>query len=434
MASVLGVLALFVALLGCNTVPRGRMSVDDVTVRGAKKIDDGDVKDKIATTESEKLLGLFRGLIYEYSVFDWNVLQRDLARVEAFYRSKGYYEAHARAGRVHVKNDRHVRVEIIVEEGKPVLLRSVRIEGLEDLPKDLADIARRSAEDTLSVGAPFEEESFEMALGAVRRALSDRGYAYAKVENDATVDIVRHEVDVVLTVTPGEPCIFGPVTIEGLGDLPEAPVRRALDLEPGATYSEAELDSAQQALLDLGVFLRVSRHHARPARAVPRSLGPRGLGARRPCEGQARAVATADHPRRRRRRARRAEERRARHLRLGAPQLLRRPAHVQREVQAGRRAVSAPHQQHRGAEQTPSGGAPPNRLPAARLHRGAYERVHPSRVQRSGADARPESSSEPAGDRVRGGAQRHRRRPDVPAPLRRDLAQPAGRLPIRVRR
>jgi len=271
LASVLGVLALFVALLGCNTVPRGRMSVDDVTVRGAKKIDDGDVKDKIATTESEKLLGLFRGLIYEYSVFDWNVLQRDLARVEAFYRSKGYYEAHARAGRVHVKNDRHVRVEIIVEEGKPVLLRSVRIEGLEDLPKDLADIARRSAEDTLSVGAPFEEESFEMALGAVRRALSDRGYAYAKVENDATVDIVRHEVDVVLTVTPGEPCIFGPVTIEGLGDLPEAPVRRALDLEPGATYSEAELDSAQQALLDLGVFASVDITPDLPAPSPDRS-------------------------------------------------------------------------------------------------------------------------------------------------------------------
>ncbi len=233
------------------------MSVDDVTVRGAKKVDDGDVVDSIATTESEKFLGLFRGVIYEYSLFDRNVLQRDLARVEAFYRSKGYYNAHARAGRVHVKDDQHVRVEIVVEEGEPVLVRSVRVDGLENVPKDIADIARRAAKTTLKEGAPFEQEQFEKALGAVRRALSDRGYAYAKVKNDATVDIVQRKADVVLTATPGEPCKLGPVTIEGLGALPEKPVRRALDLAPGEPYSEADLDAAQQAVLDLGVFASV---------------------------------------------------------------------------------------------------------------------------------------------------------------------------------
>ena len=256
-ARLLGASALLLLLVGCNAVPKGRMSVDDVTVRGASKVDDGDVIDAIATTESEKFLGLFRGVIYEYSVFDRNVFQRDLARVEAFYRSKGYYEAHARAGRVHVKNDKHVRVEIVVEEGEPVLVRNVRVVGLDDVPRDIADVARRAAEDTLKEGAPFEEEAFEKALGAVRRALSDRGYAYAKVKNEATVDIVQHKADILLTATPGEPCVFGPITIEGLGGLPEKPVRRALDLEPGERYSEAALDAAQQAVLDLGVFASV---------------------------------------------------------------------------------------------------------------------------------------------------------------------------------
>ena len=250
------------------------MAVDDVTVRGAKKVDDGDILDAIATTESEKFLGLFRGVIYEYSVFDRNVFQRDLARVEAFYRSKGFYDAHARAGRVHVLNDQHVRIEIVVEEGQPVLVRSVRVDGLEDVPKDIADIARRAAAQTLVEGTPFEEEKFEKALGAVRRALSDRGYAYAKVKNDAAVDIVQHKADIILTASPGEPCVLGPVTIEGLGALPEAPVRRALDLEPGEKYSEAALDSAQQAVLDLGVFASVEvtpdlAEPPRPDRVVP---------------------------------------------------------------------------------------------------------------------------------------------------------------------
>lgn len=243
--------------LACNSVPAGRASVDDVTVRGAKKIDASDVTEAIATTESPKFLGLFRGVLYDYSVFDRNVLQRDLARVEAFYHAKGYYDAKARAGRIYELDDEHVRVEIVVEEGDPVLVRSVEVLGLEELPKTIADAALRTANDALKAGKPFEEEAFEKARGAVRRALTDRGYAYAKIDHDAAVDVVDHRVDVVFTATPGKACVFGPVTIDGLGNLPEKPVRRALDITEGAPFSEAILDAAQQAVLDLGVFASV---------------------------------------------------------------------------------------------------------------------------------------------------------------------------------
>src|SRR5687768_8997306 len=123
-----GVLALFLlATTGCKSIPEGRSVVNEVQVRGAEKVDSDDVEEKVATTESKKFLGLFRGVIYEYSVFDRFVLQRDLARVEAFYRSKGYYDAHARAGRVHQIDKKHVRVEIVVEEGEPIIVRGVRV-------------------------------------------------------------------------------------------------------------------------------------------------------------------------------------------------------------------------------------------------------------------------------------------------------------------
>lgn len=238
-------------------MPPSRSAVDDVSIRGANKVDGDEVLDKIATTESPRLLGLFPGVIYDYSLFDRNVLQRDLARVEAFYRSKGFYNVHVRAGRVHRVDDQHVRVEIVVEEGVPVQVRDVRVDGLDKLPKPLIELAQTAALVSLRKGVPFEEEKFEKAKEVVRRALTDHGYAYAKVEGAAMVDIVTKRVDVVLTVTPGEPCIFGPVTIEGLGSLPEKPVRRALDIDEGTPFSEATLESAQQAVLDLGVFAAV---------------------------------------------------------------------------------------------------------------------------------------------------------------------------------
>ena len=46
-------------------------------------------------------------------------------------------------------------------------------------------------------------------------------------------------VDVFFRVTPDQPATFGPVTIVGLGSLPEGPVRRTLDLQQGERYYQA---------------------------------------------------------------------------------------------------------------------------------------------------------------------------------------------------
>ena len=272
----LAVVAATLVLGGCKSIPEGRSAVDEVQIRGTDKLDEGDLKDKIATTETPTLLFLFRGIIFEYSLFDRFVLQRDLARIESFYRSKGYYDIHARAGRVFRLDDKHVRVEIIVEEGKAVLVREVHVDGLDGLPPDVIVAANKAAADGLKTNMPFEEETFTNTEGLVRRALSDRGYAYAKVKSDAAVDIVAHKTDIVLTVTPGIPCTFGAVTIEGLGSLPDKQIRSTIDIKPGTPYSEQELDDAQQALLDLGVFASVELRPDLPGtpEATPPQSGP----------------------------------------------------------------------------------------------------------------------------------------------------------------
>jgi outer membrane protein insertion porin family/translocation and assembly module TamA len=255
---VFPVVAAILVLGGCKTIPEGRSAVNAVAIRGASKVDEGKVKDKIATTPTKKFLGAFRGILYEYSVFDRFVLQRDLARTEAFYRSKGYWDVHVRAGRVRKVDDRHVEVEIVVEEGEPVVVRGIHIEGLEGLPPDLAEAAKISARLALPDGAPFDHDAYEKAGGDVRRALLDRGYAYAKVDKDPALDIVTHQADVVFKVTAGPVCVFGPVSIRGVDGIPEAPVRRAVDIDEGDPFSQSAIDSAQQAVLDLGVFASVS--------------------------------------------------------------------------------------------------------------------------------------------------------------------------------
>ena len=137
------------ALGGCASIPKGAAAVDAVNIEGTNEVSSSDIEEKIATTQSPKFLFLFRGVIYDYELFDRFVLQRDLARIERFYQSRGYYDAHARAGRVEYKSDNHVRVTVAVDEGQPVKVRDVKLAGLEGLPQDVADVVKKASVDSL---------------------------------------------------------------------------------------------------------------------------------------------------------------------------------------------------------------------------------------------------------------------------------------------
>jgi outer membrane protein insertion porin family/translocation and assembly module TamA len=249
---------------GCSSIPRNRSAIDKVAVRGAKELSASDVEDKVATAPSPKFLGLFRGVVYDYELFSRATLQRDLARIERYYRARGFYDAHAVAGLVIETKDKHVRVEIEVEEGPPVLNLPTKLEGTAGVPQEILDAMQRSAQDLLPPGEPFDEEKFEEAQNAVRKALTDNGYAYAKVDRDALVDLVKHTALAVFTITPGQQAKFGKVIIEGRSansaidvEIPESVMRRAIDIEEGEPYSTKAIADATRALLDLEVFSSV---------------------------------------------------------------------------------------------------------------------------------------------------------------------------------
>jgi outer membrane protein assembly factor BamA len=255
-------------LLGsaCSRIPPGRSAVDSVDVVNTRTIRASEIEDNLATQASSKFLFLFQGIAYDYSVYDEAVLQRDMSRVERFYRSKGFLDAHARLAEVEQVNDRHVRVRIVVDEGPATVNRNVRVEGLEGLPTSVARAVVSTASTTLARGHRFDEKAFKDSEGSVKKALTDRGYAWARVEAQTELDVGAHTADYVFTIVPGPPAVFGPITITGLDpdgsgprkqEIPEGPLLRAIDILQGQPYSTAEIESSTQALLDLEVFSAV---------------------------------------------------------------------------------------------------------------------------------------------------------------------------------
>jgi outer membrane protein assembly factor BamA len=250
-------LALGLGAIGCAPIPRGRYALDSIDFVGNHELGSEDLREHMASRETPRFAGLFAGVLDDYEVFDRYVLERDLERLERYYRAKGYYQARARVARV-FRSGRHVRVEVVLEEGPAVVVRRVDLHGAEGLAPDLRQETERFARRRVRLGEPFEEQRLHDAEEQISRLLADRGFAAADVRAAADVDLPRSSASVGFWLHAGRPARFGAVRIEGLDGIPDGPVRRALDLTPGAPYSVSRLEAARQAVLDLGVFSAVS--------------------------------------------------------------------------------------------------------------------------------------------------------------------------------
>ncbi|AUX39255.1 surface antigen [Sorangium cellulosum] len=237
---------------------------------GDEVISGDELADRIATAESSRLLGgafehvpvlsIWDALTVEYERFDRFVLERDMARIERYYRARGFYDARARAAQVQraggPDKDGRVLVRIVVSEGEPVNVASVDLSWRDWTLEKGRDIARpvTEAKDQLKIGERLDEERYEEVKQTLLRVLTDRGFAYATVEGHVDVDLVKHEARVRYTIELGPECTFGKVKLEGLGELPEGPLRTAIGIEEGERFSSGKLADAEQALADFGVF------------------------------------------------------------------------------------------------------------------------------------------------------------------------------------
>ncbi|WP_437321957.1 autotransporter assembly complex protein TamA [Sorangium sp. So ce385] len=254
----------------CTRPDLSGCAIEEVSFDGDEVISGDELADRIATAESSHLLGgafepvpilsIWDALTVEYERFDRFVLERDMARIERYYRARGFYHARARAARVQRTGgpgkEGRVRVRIVVSEGQPVKIASVDLQWRDWTLEKGKDIARpvTDAKARLRVGERLDEEQYEELKKALLRVLTDRGFAYATVEGHVDVDLVKNEARVRYTIELGPECTFGKVKLEGLGELPEGPVRTAIGIEEGERFSTAALAEAEQALADFGVF------------------------------------------------------------------------------------------------------------------------------------------------------------------------------------
>ena len=239
--------------------------VEEIAFEGTENIDVDDLAESIATAETRRTL--FGTVVVEYETFDRFVLERDLARVERYYRARGYYGAHVRAARVVKVGPEKVRVEIAVDPGAVVTISALTIDENAWSPNQesfdaiasVSDVLSRARTDEggLEVGAPFDEGRYDKVKRAIVRAMTENGYAYATVDGRVEVDLVARTATIAFVPSLGPRCTFGPITVRGTGEIPESSVLRAIGFKEGDRFSTATLEQAEYSLAELGVFSSV---------------------------------------------------------------------------------------------------------------------------------------------------------------------------------
>ena len=283
-------LLLALALAGCATIPEGRYGVDSVRIQGAARMDEEAIVACLGTRERARfsidfglrgtpecgvppfdgdhaILDFWSWPWEEWPLFDESVLERDVERIERWYRARGFYDARVIATQVtppaaghsdrsgqgcRAGEDCSVDVLFTIEEGEPALIARMSLRGIDNLPDGMRERLRSVLQ--FRRNDRFDEALFEATKSRMLRVLMDAGYADAEVTGDVKINRRRAEVVVDFVIESGAPSVIGSVCVTGYGTLPAQPMLDVAGLDAGDSFSLHGLEEAQRALLALGVF------------------------------------------------------------------------------------------------------------------------------------------------------------------------------------
>jgi outer membrane protein insertion porin family len=242
----LAVLLAAAALAAAACHDEGDVAVKSLAFSGNKTFDDAQLKAALATRQSGRLP--WSATRY----FNRKDFDADLRRLQAFYADRGFPKA--RISGIDVKlNDKKDAVDLTIklDEGDPIVIDAVTLEGFDDLPGSLRGAL---ADVPLKAGQFRDREMMRASRDLGARLLRDNGYAHAAVTVVERTLADPNRVALTLHAEPGPKCYFGEIAVAGLKSVKENIVRREFEFAPGELYRESVLTRSQRRLTDLELF------------------------------------------------------------------------------------------------------------------------------------------------------------------------------------
>ena len=234
----------------------GDREVRELRFAGNRAFPDRQLEDVVVTTPSSPLSRL--RVIGTRRCLEPEEFPRDLLRLVAFYRKRGYPQV-AVDTVVREKAPRVVEVTFSIREGRPLRVDTLGVEGLAGV-RDSAALVR---DFPLRRGDVFDRVTLEAARDSIVRRLRNAGYPGAETLLEWSTDTRRMTANATVTVVPGPFARLGTITVRndsGLAEPPKIPervVRRTLGLRPGDPFRADDILEAQRTLYQTDAYRRV---------------------------------------------------------------------------------------------------------------------------------------------------------------------------------
>ena len=293
---------LFAAILGsliagCASIPEGRYGVARLAIEGVEQMDEAALRACLATRERPRFglnlgttsapqcgqppfdgqrlhLRLFSWPWSDWPAYDRSVFERDLERIERWYRARGFYDAHVVSAEfdppVGAVEDRvmqeesmapacepegegegcRMRIRITVEEGERIRVGRVRIRILDELPNRIRQLVEEAM--PIEIGDPFDEANHDAAKEAMLRVLREEAYACASLRGRVMVNPGARTAQLDYEIRAGPLAVIGEIGVQGNEDRPARAILGASYLRSGQEYRLQAIEDAQRAIYALG--------------------------------------------------------------------------------------------------------------------------------------------------------------------------------------
>jgi outer membrane protein assembly factor BamA len=248
----------------------GEKEVRDLKFVGNRVFSDDELALRVNTTSSSWARRHLR-IVGTRRCLDVAELPRDALRIKLLYRNAGYWAAVVDTSVTRLGSDA-VRVTFRIREGRPIIIDSAAVTGLDSVPD--ASAVRRGL--WLAVGKPFDRVRYAADADSIVARLRNDGYPRADVLLDYDADSVALRAHAILDAIPGRRARIDSILIDATPaeghsrEIPDRVVKRLLGISRGDLYRDRDIIRAQRNLYQTGSYRHVE------VAPLPDSLLPKG--------------------------------------------------------------------------------------------------------------------------------------------------------------
>lgn len=218
-----------------------RVKISKITFEGNEAFKSGQLIKLMATKTA--------WWFFRSGIFNEDAFEGDLEKIKVFYENNGYLDIKLEPELKYDEQGRFLWINIKVDEGKKYLVNTFTITGNAVITeKDIKKAVK------MTVGKAFSQEAMRTDADAIQGLYFEKGYIYATVKPDTSLNVETNNIDVKYTIVENELTFVDKIEIKGNVRTKDKVIRRELRLRPGQPFDGKKLQRSKERLYNLGYF------------------------------------------------------------------------------------------------------------------------------------------------------------------------------------